>query len=148
MWKSRVAPVGSRAGSLTDGRNLPRILVIDDDDALRETLCEEFAEAGFHVDQAADGREALAAFRRAPTDVVVTDIFMPEMDGIELLITLRRLHPDVRLIAISGGDRHSVFDYLPAAETLGAVRTVKKPFKAADLVRIVRKMLDGSEQSS
>ena len=120
---------------------MPRILVIDDDQPLRETLARVLAGAGYETDQAADGNAGLAACARHRPDLVITDIIMPDREGIETILELRRRSPDLPVIAMSGGSvGHR--DYLTAATQLGAVRGLAKPFLPQDLLDAVRDVLD------
>jgi CheY-like chemotaxis protein len=121
------------------------ILVIDDDAALRTVLAIVIREAGHEVLLAGDGREALAQMARRPADrpveVVVTDIMMPEADGVEVIITCRRAFPAARIIAISGGPSTGDMDFLRVAEKLGAAATLAKPFVPAILLDKIEELL-------
>lgn len=88
------------------------VLVIDDEDLVRDMLRRALESAGIEVVVAADGREGLKAYLANPTDVVVTDILMPEKEGIETIIELKREHPNVKIVAISGGDPAGNTDFL------------------------------------
>lgn len=91
--------------------------------------------AGFQVQEAADGKEALACYRQQPFDLVIMDILMPDQDGLESIIQLRREFPAVKVIAITGGsDMIGVLNFLEVAHMLGARRTLQKPFDLAALV--------------
>jgi CheY-like chemotaxis protein len=89
---------------------MARILIIEDDDHCRELLRLMLEPAGHAVVDACNGREGLARYRAAPTDVVVLDLFMPEQEGLETIQALRREYPTVKIIAISGGDRTGTLD--------------------------------------
>ncbi len=107
------------------------VLVIDDDPLVREVLCEMLRglRRPLDVSSAADGNDGVNLFRKSPRDVVITDIFMPGQEGHEVIGELRRIHPDVRIIAISGGG--GVFeaeDALMNAKRIGAHATLSKPF--------------------
>ena len=86
---------------------------------------------------AADGREGLKAYLANPTDVVVTDILMPEKEGIETIIELKREHPNVKIVAISGGDPAGNTDFLEMAGLLGADRILQKPFRPKELLATI-----------
>ncbi|MBI1734558.1 MAG: response regulator [Candidatus Rokubacteria bacterium] len=121
---------------------MARVLVIDDNPDIRALLREAFELHGYEVEVAANGRAALRLVRERPVDVVITDIFMPEQDGIETILELRRDFPDVKIIAMSGGGTTGNLSYLPAATQLGAVHSISKPFDCLEVVATVREMLD------
>jgi DNA-binding response OmpR family regulator len=108
-----------------------RVLVIEDNADLREYLRVALEAQNYEVLTAAHGREALAYLNGHPVDAVVTDLFMPEMDGIEIVAAVRKQFPAVRVIAMSG--RPGV-DYLPVARELGVRHTLRKPFDIKDLI--------------
>jgi CheY-like chemotaxis protein len=108
-----------------------RILVIEDNVDLRDYLRLALETQGYQVLTARNGEEALGYLNGHPVDVVLTDIFMPEMDGIETIAALRKLFPDIRVIAMSG--RPGV-DYLTVARELGVTRTLRKPFDIEELL--------------
>jgi DNA-binding response OmpR family regulator len=122
----------------------PRVLVVDDDHDLRELIRSSLEIAGFDAFDAADGREAMGLFVDRSPDVVVTDIFMPEMDGLELLMKLREFLPRVPVIVISGGGQHRDRTSVRAALALGAVELLTKPCDMNDVVAAVRRALDGA----
>ncbi len=126
-------------------RAVARILVIDDDDDTRRMLCEVLTRAGHEVIAATNGRAGVARYRESRADVVITDIFMPESDGLETIRKIRRESLQARIIAISGGGRQSDFDYLPSALMLGAWRTMDKPFSPAELLQAVAEALEESD---
>jgi YesN/AraC family two-component response regulator len=104
---------------------------------------------GFEITAANDGQAGLKAFRQNPADLVITDIIMPEKEGIECIKELKRDYPEVRIIAISGGGRIGPFDYLDLAEKFGANRTFKKPFEWPEMLDAIHELLDsGSGQAS
>lgn len=125
-----------------------RVLVIDDDDDTRRMLCEVLTRAGHEAVDAADGRAGVARYRENRADVVITDIFMPDQDGLETIREIRREFLHARIIAISGGGRRSNFDYLPSALMLGARRTMDKPFTPAELLQAVAEVLEEPDQNS
>ncbi|MFZ2961281.1 MAG: response regulator [Candidatus Ozemobacteraceae bacterium] len=124
---------------------MARILIIDDEDQIRKLLRQILEGAGHTVIDAADGRTGGNLFRQEPADLVITDIFMPEMGGIETIHDLRREFPGVKIIAISGGARGGSFDFLPVAESFGARRTVSKPFTREEILTAIHEVL--SDQS-
>jgi DNA-binding NtrC family response regulator len=119
----------------------PRVLVIDDSAEIREVLRDTLELEGYEVVVAADGATGLWLHRQRPADLVITDIFMPEKDGIEIILELANESPSVKIIAMSGGGRMGNFDYLPFAEQFGAVRVLGKPFKSEQLLEAVRSAL-------
>jgi DNA-binding response OmpR family regulator len=114
-----------------------RILVIEDDDQTRRMLRQMMERAGHEVIDAPNGEVALELFRDAPADLVITDILMPERDGIETIRDFRREFPEVKIIAISGGGRDGVMDFLPVARQLGACRTFNKPAGRQELLTAI-----------
>lgn len=119
---------------------LGRILVIDDDDAVRGLTCRILAKAGYGVQEAADGAAGLASYHQQRCDLVITDIMMPEKDGLETIRELRRLDPKVRIIAMSGGGGPGG-GYLELAAMLGAAGTLQKPFTKGSLLTAVDHVL-------
>ncbi len=119
----------------------PRILVIDDDTELRELLVRVLESAGYETSQATNGVEGVRAVESEPPDLVLTDIVMPEQEGIETILQLRASHADLPVIAMSGGTRFGSGDYLKIAERLGASVTLAKPFAPADLMAAVSRLL-------
>ena len=117
-----------------------RLLLIDDDDLLREALAAVLTAAGFKVEQAANGTEALARFRANPADLVITDLVMPDREGLETIATLHREWPALPIIAMSGSAPRSSL-YLAMAAKLGAHRTLPKPFAPAVLLRFIDELL-------
>ena len=115
-----------------------RILVVDDNEDLRSTIMALLQADGFDVSVAADGEAALASHRARPADVVVTDLFMPDKDGIETIIELKKLYPMVKIVAMSGWTSTQGSDYLQVAREIGAAVTLQKPFDPAELSRVVR----------
>jgi len=120
---------------------LASVLLIDDDEALRNVTVEILMEAGYDVDDAPDGRSGLELFRIGLHDLVITDIAMPDMDGIELIIDLTRAARRPQIIAISGDSQLSTSVYLPTAKQLGVHSTLTKPIRAADLLKAVEAAL-------
>lgn len=116
------------------------ILVIDDDQEVRDFLVAVLERAGHEVTTAGNGRDGVAQFREHPVQVVITDIIMPEKDGIETILDLRREHPDLKVIAISGGGRTTPENYLHSARLLGADRAMRKPFKNEEILRAIEEL--------
>jgi DNA-binding response OmpR family regulator len=118
-----------------------RILIIDDDDQIRILLRQVMEWAGHEVFEAADGREGMVQQRKQQADLVITDLIMPEQEGLETITLLKKEYPLVKIIAISGGGRIGPDAYLPAAQELGADRVFSKPFDVRDLATTVRELL-------
>ena len=112
------------------------ILIIDDDDLIRVLLRSALEAAGYEVTEAANGRQGLELYRYRPTDLVITDIVMPEMNGLDMLLELTREFLHAKVIAISGaGGEKNVLD---VAKLLGARQTFQKPFSMPHLLGAVR----------
>ncbi|MCI5222946.1 MAG: response regulator [Candidatus Electrothrix sp. AR4] len=118
-----------------------KILIIDDDEQMRNLLCQAMEYAGFEVQGAQNGREGQRFFNEQPFDLVITDLIMPEQEGMETITFLRKKHPEVKIIAISGGGRIGPETYLPAALELGANRAFAKPFALDELTSAVKELL-------
>lgn len=118
------------------------VLVIDDDQEVRDFLVTVLERAGHVVTAASNGRDGVAKFREEPSQVVITDIIMPEKDGIETILDLRREHPDLKVIAISGGGRTTPENYLHSARLLGADKAIRKPFKNDEILAAVAELAE------
>ena len=110
---------------------MPRILIIDDDRDMRVALRMMLEHEGHRVREASNGEEGLLIFSQDPTDLVITDVMMPEKDGMETMLALKSDYPDVKIIVMSGKDKES----LPIAEEFGAAYTLFKPFRQSELVK-------------
>ena len=117
------------------------ILVIDDDESFRSMLRRTLQRAGYDVVEADEGAVGLRTLSGVSVDLVITDIIMPNMEGIETLRVLRRAYPDLKVIAMSGGGRIRADTYLDVAHTFGAFRTLAKPFDNAQLFSAVEDAL-------
>ncbi|HKJ02790.1 MAG TPA: response regulator [Longimicrobiales bacterium] len=122
---------------------MPRLLLVDDDTDLRQLLARALAQFGHDVVEAGNGHEAMAHLRGDPPDLVITDINMPEMDGIEIINEVQAVGPPIPIIAMSGGGRIPKELLLANAGVLGAVVTLQKPFKLAALLAAVEGLLPG-----
>ena len=118
-----------------------QILIIEDDSAVRELILQTLSRAGYQVIAAEDGVEGLNLFREKNPDLVITDIVMPQKEGLQTIIELKQESPGVKVIAMSGGGRHSNTDYLKLARKFGARRTVSKPFMRDEMLAAVREVL-------
>jgi DNA-binding NtrC family response regulator len=119
------------------------ILIIDDDPEILRVLRKVLESAGHEVTEAPDGKKALRWFAGRPTDLVVTDIYMPEMDGLELLMRMREAFPEVRVVAMSGGGFIDKSQILKAAGILGAREILEKPFTTEQILECVERALAG-----
>jgi CheY-like chemotaxis protein len=123
---------------------MPSVLVVDDEDQVRQLIRETLEQAGYEVREARDGKEGLERYRAKPTDLVIMDILMPDQDGLESIMTLRREFPACRVIAITGGsDMIGILNFLDVAKMLGARRTLQKPFEMKILLEAVAAELNG-----
>lgn len=111
-----------------------RVLVVDDDPAVRDVVTSMLETAGYSVTQAGDGRQALLILSQSQIDVVITDLVMPEQEGIETIKLIRRDFPRTRVIAMSGAFGG---DYLRIAGYLGAHGTLAKPLQLATVLKVV-----------
>ncbi|MDY6951804.1 MAG: response regulator [Thermodesulfobacteriota bacterium] len=123
------------------GQPRPRVLVIDDDVGIRTMLRRLLEGAGYEVTEAPDGNQGIYLYRQDPVDLVITDIIMPEKEGLETIRELRRDFPKVKIVAISGGGRIRADEYLPMAEKFGADRTLAKPFDPKELLDAVHELV-------
>ena len=116
------------------------ILIIDDEEPIRALLRFALEAAGYEVTEAANGRQGLDLYRRRPTDLIIADMLMPELNGLDLLLDLTREFLHAKVIAISGaGGEQNVLD---VAKLLGARQTFEKPFSIPQLLDAVRYELD------
>jgi len=120
---------------------MAKILIIDDDADVLATLRKMLEREGYEVVEALDGKEGVKCYRENPTDIIITDIIMPEKEGIETIMELRREFPDVKIIAISGGGRIDAKDHLKMAEQLGSQYTFSKPVERKELIKAVQDLL-------
>ena len=118
-----------------------RIMVVEDDKAVRDLLRAMLERAGHEVTVAGNGREAIQRHRESPADLIITNILMPEKEGLETIQELRRDAPDLKIIAVSGGGQIGPADYLDIARRFGANRTFSKPFNRKELLQAVAELL-------
>lgn len=125
---------------------MPAVLVLEDNEAYRNLIVEVMSQAGFEVHAAPDGRRVATILGERRIDLVITDLSMPERDGIETLTDLRYSHPQLPVIAISGDMPLNRDLYLRLAEKLGAARVLAKPFKMDQLIAAAREaLLEGGQ---
>jgi DNA-binding response OmpR family regulator len=118
-----------------------RILLVDDDDMSRGAVHKMLERSGYAVTSTGDGSEALDHYRREAPDLVITDLIMPDVDGLEIIQELRRGDPEVRILAISGGGRVDAEEYLSVARKFGAAEILSKPFTGQELKEAVEAAL-------
>ncbi len=121
-----------------------KILLIDDDELVVSSIAGQLELHGHEIEIACNGRQGIRRFAEDQFDVIVTDILMPEMDGLELLRELRTQNPSIPIIAMTGGGSRSyqaagghTVDYAQMAERLGATDSIRKPFSARDLLALI-----------
>lgn len=122
-----------------------RIMVVDDDASIRRTLQLLLSKAGYEVMQAADGCEAIRLWRNRGGDLVITDLHMPEKDGIETILELCSYSPGLPIIAMSGGSQTKRLERLGNPTLLGAVFTIEKPFTIAEMMETVNRAFEGPD---
>ena len=120
---------------------MPRILVIDDEPLVLSTVVTMLNREGFSVEEASDGEAGIAMIHRNPPDVVITDIFMPNRDGIEIIRELKRSCPRTKIIAMTGGGQTRMMEITSAATFLGADHVLLKPFERESLLATVNAAL-------
>lgn len=120
---------------------MPRILVIDDDPDVRGSLSRVLTRAGYEVVSAADGTAGIELQHNQPADVIITDIFMPGLDGLQTIRQLKKEGSAVRIIAVSGGDRTGTVDLKEHARLMGAFKVLSKPFEMQDVLAAVQEAL-------
>jgi CheY-like chemotaxis protein len=121
---------------------MPGILIVEDDKELREMLKISLVRRKFTVLEAGSGKEAIIHFKPSITDLVVTDLIMPEEDGLKVIMKLRELKPSIKVIAISGGGKAGPGSYLNLAKALGADAVFSKPFSTNDLIVKIEELLN------
>jgi len=122
------------------GEAAKRVLVVDDRPDIVGFVCAELERAGYAVESAGNGRQALERQRERAADLMLVDIFMPEMDGIETIHSVRAQYPQTRIVAMSSGV-YGMQDYLKVARDIGADATLAKPFGVDELLQVIRTVL-------
>jgi CheY-like chemotaxis protein len=119
------------------------ILLVDDDDQFRTMLSEVLTDAGYQVQEASNGQQALKLYESQPTDLVITDLVMPEKEGLEMIVEFRQLYSGAKIIAMSGGGRGGSQATLKMARAFGAQRVLAKPFSHQEILEAVSQVLQG-----
>lgn len=122
---------------------MARILIIEDDVSMRHALRAALERRGHQVAEAGDGKAGLSVYQDTVFDLVVTDIIMPGMEGLETVMALKKFSPAIKIIAMSAGGKGSATDYLQLAARFGASRIVRKPFTAGEFMAVVDELLGG-----
>jgi CheY-like chemotaxis protein len=125
---------------------MAKIYVFDDEPAILLMIKKMLEKAGYEVDTALNGREGMELFKRNVPDLLVTDIIMPEMEGLETIFALRTKYPKLKIIAISGGGRISPSGYLPGAKLLGADLVFEKPLVQKEFLQAVSLLLNETSE--
>lgn len=122
---------------------MPKVLIIEDDDSFREVLVQMLGRAGYEVEKAANGNKALQLCEEFTPDLVLTDIIMPDKEGLETIQELVASYSGIKIVAMSGGGKFGPDSYLPLAKALGAHACLQKPFMREELLSTLRKVLAG-----
>lgn len=122
---------------------MTKILLIDDEFQIRELLKRYLIRAGYEVWEAGNGEEGIRCFRDQAPDLVITDLIMPEKDGLECILTFKKIAPDTKIIAMSGGGLGKPEGYLSLAQKMGASRVFTKPFELKEILNAVRELVGG-----
>lgn len=120
---------------------MARILVIDDDEQIRIMFRNMLERDGYEVICASNGKEGIRLYRENPADLIITDLIMPEKDGMEIIMELKRDFPEVKLIAVSGGGHIKPDEYLSIANLLGAQCSFTKPFERDEILKAVKELM-------
>jgi YesN/AraC family two-component response regulator len=120
---------------------MPLILIIDDEPQIRSMLKLMLERDGYEVAEAPDGIEGIRVYRQKPADLVITDLIMPNKDGIGMIIDLKKEFPNVKIIAMSGGGLNKPEGYLKGAKKLGAACTLTKPIDRDEMLRTIKDVL-------
>ncbi len=126
---------------------MARILVIDDNTSMRDAVCEMLQQVGHQTISVESGRNAIQIHRNEPVDLIITDLFMPDTDGLEVIYQFRREFPEVKIIAVSGGGSRGLVELLVVAKKMGAHRAFMKPFAWEELLTAIEELMDPSPNS-
>mgnify|MGYP006280527557 CR=1 FL=1 len=120
---------------------MQKILIIDDEPHILMMLKKMMEKAGYDIDLASNGDEGMKLFQKSPSDLVITDIIMPEKEGLETIREMKRIQPELKIIAMSGGGKISAENYLETASIFGANRVIQKPFTQKEMVTAVNELM-------
>lgn len=120
---------------------MARILIIDDEAQFRSLVRSLLERYGYEVLEAEDGEKGIQVFQKQSADLIITDIVMPNKEGLETIMELKKNHPGVKIIAVSGGGRIGPESYLRLAERFGAARVFTKPFDLQDFLQAIKEIL-------
>jgi len=120
---------------------MPGILLVEDEKDLREMLKASLIRRKYTVIEAENGKDAISHFKPLITDMLITDLIMPDEDGLKVIIKLKKLKPTLKIIAISGGGKAGPGSYLNLAKALGADAIFSKPFSVHDLISKIEELL-------
>ncbi len=126
---------------------LKNILLVDDEESIRKMVRAVLGEKEYAFTEASNGVEALEMMETQSFDLILTDVIMPDCDGIELVMSVRKKLPDIKVIVMSGGGRVRADHYLNLAEKLGAARVFEKPFNTAELRETVSELLSETDSA-
>jgi CheY-like chemotaxis protein len=118
-----------------------KILVIDDDELVRLTLTRLLQKVGYDVLQAKNGVAGIEIYKQSRPDIVLTDMLMPDKEGLETISELKRLNPDAKIIAMSGGGQSQNMTFLQLARKVGAGQTINKPVKPVELFEAIKQLV-------
>ena len=126
---------------------MPGILIVEDEKELREMLKISLTRRKYTVFEAENGKEAIMSFRPSITDMIITDLIMPDEDGLKVIMKIREIKPSIKIIAISGGGKAGPGSYLNMAKALGANAIFSKPFSVNDLLSKIEELLNPEQHS-
>jgi len=127
---------------------MAKIIVIDDEPSILLMLKKMLERAGHEVDLALNGKDGMDLYEMNKPDLVITDIIMPEKEGLETILQLRKKYPEIKIIAISGGGRFDPEGYLPSAKLFGADMVFQKPLVQKEFILAVTSLLNKSEKKT
>jgi CheY-like chemotaxis protein len=122
------------------------VLIVEDDNDLREMLKNSLIKRKYTVFEASNGKEAILRFKPAITDLVITDLIMPDEDGLKVILNIKKIKPDIKIFAISGGGKAGPGNYLNIARALGADVILPKPFSLSDLISKIDSVLSTEQR--
>lgn len=119
---------------------MKNILIIDDDNLVRGMVAKALRKTGYHVLEASDGNEGLQVALHHSVDIVITDILMPDKEGIETILELKDINEKIKIIAMSGGGKRQNMTFLNMAKKAGADKLLKKPFRPSELIQLIEEL--------